>query len=1035
MSGIKKGNSFIQSVDKFFKRVQNQDLITLGGKGKINILNSPQSKEELKLKQQMQVFRQYLQNKNWNLKHIEFFDEYRRMDSTFPIISAALDLYSQEVCVTGDCIVSTPMGDKTIRELYDEKKNLFFIDSLHPHFTISINAECKGIKNNGIKDVWEVTVVRNIDEETAAWDKKQEAKFKCTDNHQIMIGDKSFKQLKDLKIGDTIFAKYISIDPSCSCKKHRFVNTIITDIKYAGKEEVFDLLDVGPHHNFSIKLTDSFYIYVHNCNKDADGDIFKIISDDKEVKRSLNECFYDNLKLDSKSYLYVRSMLKFGNLFGFLETRRGVGVTDIITLPPESIRIMLLQQADRLDQFNYIWNGYGGGIEFDPWEIVHWKVIKDIEHEPYGQSVLRSIVDTWRRIVLMREALIIYRITRAPQRFLFKIDTTGMDGDAALRFAEQMKKQLMKKPLVNPITGEIDAKFSTASVLEDFYMPTTEGDVGDIRILEGATNLDQVEDYKIIKDDIFAGLLIPKSYLTFEEDLCLRSSEVVLTNEGKLTMKEIAERFELSPDKKLFSLSCTDFGLITQGKITWCKPTKEVNFLYRVHLSNGRYNDVTDNHPYLLDSLVYKRADELQKGDLIRNIFEKEISVKKIEIIELESPEYVYDLEVENYHNFALESGIFVHNSNKAALCIHGDTEIPLLDGRNIKVKDLANESKENWVYTYDEKDNKIIPGKVKWCKQTRKNADVVKVTLDNGKFIISTHDHEFLRKGGELVEAKDLKPGDSLQAGHTNNLIVGSFNSIKAVSVEFLEEKFDTYDLEVDDENHNFLTTAGVFIKNSQEDLRFNNAVKQYQSYYIDGMMHTALVHLYMNGYSKDELESFEIQMNGSSTLAEKAKNELLQQRIDLANSALTQTIDGISLYSFTQVLRDVLKFTDEEIAETFRNQMVENKLIWQLKQLRDEGYYEDPDPNKKKARLKGMVDELDVFKDLQFEAAEQLPKVGEILSRKLDKELKGLTGGNKKKPSKQLIESVVDLQDSKIGRNIKKTYTDLGMKPNETE
>lgn len=883
MSEIKKGNKLIQGVDKFFRRVQNQDLVSLGGKGKINFYNSPQSKEELKLKQQMQVFRQYLQNKNWNLKHIEFFDEYRRMDSTFPIINAALRLYSQEVCITGDCKVSTPSGVKTVKELFDSKSNLFYVDSYHPHYNITINAECKGVKSNGVKDVYEVTVIPNMDEYTAKEDTIKEAKFKCTDNHKIMLPDKSFKELKDLKIGDIIFAKYISIDPSCSCKKQNFTTTIITDIKYVGQEEVFDLLDVGPFHNFSLKLTDSFYIYVHNCNKDADGDIFKIISDDKSIKKSINECFYDNLKLDSKSYLYVRSMLKFGNLFGFLQTRRGVGVTDIIQLPPESIRIMLLQQADRLDQFNYIWNGYGGGVEFDPWEIVHWKIIEDIEHEPYGQSILRSIVDTWRRIVLMREALIIYRITRAPQRFLFKIDTTGLDSDAALRYAEQMKKQLMKKPMVNPITGEVDTKLTTASVLEDFYMPTQEGDVGDIRILEGATNLDQVEDYKIIKDDLFAGLLIPKSYLAFEEDLCLRSEEVVLTNEGKYTIKQLSDIFIACPDKKLYTLSCTAHGLITQGKINWCKPTKEVQSIYRIHLSNGRYNDTTNNHPFLLDSLVYKRADELVIGDSIRNIYEREITITNIEVITLETSETVYDLEVDKYHNFALETGIFVHNSNKAAL---------------------------------------------------------------------------------------------------------------------------------------------------SQEDLRFNNAVKQYQSYYIDGMMHTALVHLYMNGYSKDELESFEIQMNGSSTLAEKAKNELLQQRIDLANAALTQTIDGISLMSFTNVLKDILKFTDEEIAETFKNQMIESKLIWQLKQLRDEGFVEDPDPNKKKARMKGMVDQLDVFKDLQFEASEQLPKVGEILNRKLDKEIKSLVGGNKKKPSKKLIESVVDLHESKIKSNIRKTYIDMGMK-----
>jgi hypothetical protein len=64
-----------------------------------------------------------------------------------------------------------------------------------------------------------------------------------------------------------------------------------------------------------------------------------------------------------------------------------------------------------------------------------------------------------------------------------------------------MKKQLYKKPMVNPTTGEIDFKYNPISVEENFYMPTFEGEVGGVDILQGASNLGDVEDYKIIKDN------------------------------------------------------------------------------------------------------------------------------------------------------------------------------------------------------------------------------------------------------------------------------------------------------------------------------------------------------------------------------------------------------------------------------------------------------------------------------------------------------------------------------------------------------
>jgi len=885
----KKKDGFFQNVNKFFKRVDNQDLISLGGGNKINIYNSPQSRDDMKRRQELQVFRQFLTNKNWNPRHIEFFDEYRRMDATFPIINAALRLYAQEVCISGDSVVTLPNGNFTVKYLYEKHKDknvLLYIQSYDHKNNRVFYAECNGIVNNGIKDVYEVTVQRILNEETKHLDNVLEAKFKCTDNHLILLPSNEYKQLKDLKIGDTIFSLAKNVDPSCGCPLDTFIPTIITNIEHKGQEEVFDLLNVAPYHNFSLKLTDRFYVFVHNCNKDADGDIFKIITDSREVKKSLHECYYDNLKLDSRSYLYVRSMLQFGNLFGSLQTRRGVGVTDLIPLPPESIRVMLQPNAYRLDQFKYNWFGYGGSIDFDPWEIVHWKVIENIEHEPYGQSILRSIVDTWRRIVLMREALVIYRITRAPQRFLFKIDTTGLGPDEALRHADMMKKNLHKKSLINPVTGEIDAKFNATSILEDFYMPTYEGDVSDVRVLEGASNLDAVEDYKIIKDDLFAGLLIPKSFLTFEEDLsnkaalCLRHDTIVKTTEGLITIKELADIFASDKSKKVYVVSCNDYGLITDGKVLWCKHTKKVEQLYRIHLTTGKYHDVTDNHPFLLETMIYRRADELKVGDSIKNLYEKDIKIAKIEIIDLDFPEYVYDLEVESYHNFALDSGIFVHNS---------------------------------------------------------------------------------------------------------------------------------------------------------QEDLRFNNAVKQYQSYYIEGLLHIALVHLYMNGYSKDELESFHIEMNGSSTLAEKAKNELLQQRIDLAKSIL-DTGDGISLMSYTQVLKDILKFTDDEIAKTFNDQLIENKLIWRLNQIKENGFVDEPDQEKKKAKMRGLEQEIDVFKELQFESvSDTMPRLESIITKKVDEEIKALTKGAKKAPTKQMIENVISLNESKVRKNIKKTFIDLGMKNTE--
>ncbi len=103
---------------------------------------------------------------------------------------------------------------------------------------------------------------------------------------------------------------------------------------------------------------------------------------------------------------------------------------------------------------------------------------------------------------------------------------------------------------------------------------------------------------------------------------------------------------------------------------------------------------------------------------------------------------------------------------NPHSMCLALDTEIPLLDGRTVTLQDLINEhndGKENWAYSINPKTGKVVPGLISWAGVTRKNAETIKLTLDNGDEIICTPDHKFPIQGKGFVEAKDITPEDSL--------------------------------------------------------------------------------------------------------------------------------------------------------------------------------------------------------------------------------------------------------------------------------
>jgi len=106
--------------------------------------------------------------------------------------------------------------------------------------------------------------------------------------------------------------------------------------------------------------------------------------------------------------------------------------------------------------------------------------------------------------------------------------------------------------------------------------------------------------------------------------------------------------------------------------------------------------------------------------------------------------------------------------------CLALSTKIPLLDGRTLTLSEIISEFDENkkqlWAYSFDPETGKFAPGKISWAGVTRKNAELVKITLDNGETEICTPDHKFPVWGKGKVEAQDLIPGDSLIAFNRKN-------------------------------------------------------------------------------------------------------------------------------------------------------------------------------------------------------------------------------------------------------------------------
>lgn len=155
--------------------------------------------------------------------------------------------------------------------------------------------------------------------------------------------------------------------------------------------------------------------------------------------------------------------------------------------------------------------------------------------------------------------------------------------------------------------------------------------------------------------------------------------------------------------------------------------------------------------------------------------------------------------------------------------CLHPDTRIKLLDGTNptvAEMKERFDEGEKLYVYSTDGKGD-FKPGEVEkvWVAKTAR--DFVKVTLDNGREILTTPDHPYMLRNGEYTEAKDLVPGTSLMPMHFNE-VNGHADSIghsnlnrKVAKVEMITlDDTPVYDIQVKGW-HNFALDAGVVVHN----------------------------------------------------------------------------------------------------------------------------------------------------------------------------------------------------------------------------
>ncbi len=256
------------------------------------------------------------------------------------------------------------------------------------------------------------------------------------------------------------------------------------------------------------------------------GEILTIYSESDRVKSILEDLFKEKLDINTNLQMWARGVCKYGDNFVYLKVDPEKGVIGCQQLP--NIEIERIEGAATKTPGNekgikmpsrelrFQWSNKE--MEFQSWEIAHFRLLGDDRKLPYGTSMLDKIRRIWKQLLLAEDAMLIYRTSRAPERRVFKVFVGNMDDKDIEPYVQRVASKFKRDQISDPRNGQVDMRYNQMAVDQDYFIPVRDpAQTNPIETLAGASNLGEIADIEYIQKKLLAALRIPKAFLGFEE--------------------------------------------------------------------------------------------------------------------------------------------------------------------------------------------------------------------------------------------------------------------------------------------------------------------------------------------------------------------------------------------------------------------------------------------------------------------------------------------------------------------------------------
>ncbi len=265
-----------------------------------------------------------------------------------------------------------------------------------------------------------------------------------------------------------------------------------------------------------------------SCTLNEQGRIMSIYSDSNRIKKILDDLFFNVLDIHSNLPMWTRNTCKYGDNFVYLKIDYKDGIiganqlTNVDIERKEADSFPFQRNTEEIEgemkkkNVTFVWKDKS--LDFNAWEVAHFRLLGDDRKLPYGTSVLEKVRRIWKQLLLAEDAMLVYRVTRAPERRVFKVYVGNIDDADVESYVQKVANKFKRTQVTDSQTGQADVRYNTLAVDQDYFVPVRDPNASmPIETLPGATNLDQIADIQFIQRKMVTALRVPKTFLGFEE--------------------------------------------------------------------------------------------------------------------------------------------------------------------------------------------------------------------------------------------------------------------------------------------------------------------------------------------------------------------------------------------------------------------------------------------------------------------------------------------------------------------------------------